>query len=693
MKYDFCGYATRSNVKCSDGRTIMKDAFRDDDGKKVPLVWNHDHSKASSVLGHGILENRDDGVYVYASFNDTPEGQRAKELVRHGDITALSIFANKLKETAGRVMHGIIREVSLVYAGANPEATIDSYVAHSDGSVEVDRSMGWFYSGMDGELYHSEDNDSSEDDTEELNSGTELEHAEEDEGDETDEEEKARERRRERAAQRVKAQNADDEDSEDDEDESSEDDAEPDEDSEDDGDDPDEEEKKQVRHADESEKTVGDVLDTFTDEQKVVVMAMLENALAEAGKSMEHSDEEDTNMARRKLFEQNEDMEENVLSHADEMKILEMAKDTSIGTLQKAMKAFCEDESLAHGFDSQSLTLMFPEYKDLKPGAPEMLTDDQGWIGKVLAKVHKSPLTHIRVRFTDVRTVKAANRAKGYTKGAQKTLTQDISALYRVTDPQTIYIRSDLPRDDVLDIQDFDYVAYMYNIDRMNLNEELATAIMLGDGRGVSDPNKIKEDKIIPIWGDDELFTIHRTVNFAAMRTSLQGSNTNMYFGDNFVYAETMVQELLYGREDAKNVGQGDLYIAPHVVNQMLLARDRNGRRVYNTIEELRSALNVNSIITVEQFEGKIRTDKQGNQHKLLAILFDMKNYQLGAAKGGEITHFTDFDINFNTLQSLLETRTSGMNTKPLSALVLEEDYTPTTGEDDGDDSNEDTHD
>ena len=682
MKYDFCGYATRSNVKCSDGRTIMKDAFRDDDGKTVPLVWNHDHSKASSVLGHGVLENRDDGVYVYASFNDTPEGQRAKELVRHGDITALSIFANKLKESAGRVMHGIIREVSLVMAGANPEATIDSYVAHSDGSVEVDRSQGQFYSGMDGELYHSEDNESDEADTEELNSGSELEHADNRE----DDEEEARQRRRERAVQRAKDQNSDDaEDSDGDE---AEDDAEE-EDSEDDGDTPDEEDKKKVQHTDESEKTVGDVLDTFTDEQKVVVMAMMENALAAAGKSMEHSDEEDTDM-KRNLFEQNEGMEENVLTHADEMKILEMAKDTSIGTLQKAMKAFCEDESLAHGFDSQSLTLMFPEYKDLKPGAPEMLTDDQGWIGKVLAKVHKSPLTHIRVRFTDIRTIKEANRAKGYQKGTQKALTQDISALYRVTDPQTIYIRSDLPRDDVLDIQDFDYVAYMYNIDRMNLNEELATAIMLGDGRGVSDPHKIKEDKIIPIWNDDELFTIHRTVDFAAMRTSLQGTNTNMYFSDNFVYAETFVQELLYGREDAKNVGQGDLYIAPHVVNQMLLARDRNGRRIYNTIEELRSALNVNSIITAEQFEGKIRTDKQGKQHKLLAILFDMKNYQLGAAKGGEITHFTDFDINFNTLQSLLETRTSGMNTRPLSALVLEEDYTAPSedDDDDGDKSN-----
>ena len=369
MKYDFCGYATRSNVKCSDGRTIMKDAFRDDDGKKVPLVWNHDHSKASSVLGHGILENRDDGVYVYASFNDTPEGQRAKELVRHGDITALSIFANKLKESAGRVMHGVIREVSLVMAGANPEAMIDSYVAHSDGSIQMDRSQGQFYSGMDGELYHSEDNESDEEDAEELNSGSELEHAED--GSEEDEEEAARDRRRERAAARARKDSEKEDEAEDaetDEDEPEEDDSKESPDEEETEEPEEEEDEKRVRHADESgedddETTIGDVLDTFTPDQKVVIKAIVDDAVAEAKKSMEHSDEEDTEM-KKNLFEQG-NQEENVLSHADEMKILEMAKDTSIGTLQKAIKSFCEDESLAHGFDSQSLTLMFPEYLSL----------------------------------------------------------------------------------------------------------------------------------------------------------------------------------------------------------------------------------------------------------------------------------------------------------------------------------------
>lgn len=695
MKYDFCGYATRSNVKCSDGRIIMKDAFRDDDGKKVPLVWNHDHSKASSVLGHGILKNLDDGVYVYASFNETPEGQRAKELVRHGDITALSIYANKLKETAGHVMHGVIREVSLVYAGANPEAYIDSYIAHSDGEIVLDRSQGQFYSGLEGELYHSEDNESDENGSEEPESTEETPEAEEEQRMVHADDEEARERRIQKAAERAKAEKteADEEPADDEEasDESESDDNDHEEKDED-------EEEEKVRHADDEDdqadgsaddETVGDILNTFTDKQMVVVKALMDEAVAEAVNEIRHTDEdeEETTMGKKNLFDPESGNDTTTLSHSDEMKIIEMAKASNCGSLQAAIDAFCKDASLAHGFDTQSLTLMFPEFKDLKPGAPEMLTDDQDWIGKVLQKVHKSPLTHIRVRFTDIRNIQAVNRAKGYkTKGTQKALTGDISAIYRTTDPQTIYVRSDLNRDDVLDIQDFDYVAYMYNIDRMNLNEELATAIMLGDGRAIGDNYKIKEDKIIPIWTDTELFTIHRTVDFAAMKQKLQGTSTASYFGDNFVYAETFVQELLYGREDAKNLGQGDLYIAPHALNQMLLARDRNGRRIYNTVEELRSALNVNSIITVEQFEGKTRTVTENGESvtkALLGIVYDMRNYHLGAAKGGEITHFTDFDIDFNKLQSLLETRTSGMNTRPLSALVLEEVVTESEEEED----------
>ena len=658
MNYDFRGYATRFNVQCSDGRVIMRDAFRDDDGKKVPLVWNHQHNNVDNVLGHAVLENTDDGVIAYAVFNDTPAGRNAKELVRHGDISALSIYANKLKETAGRVVHGVIREVSLVLAGANPKATIDSFVAHSDGTCSEDRTQGWFYSGMDGELFHSDAED-PQDAEEEKEEETEPEK-------ETEPEEEQQEDEAEDSEDKTESEEDEEEDDEESED--------------DDGD-----EDNAVEHADaEDDETVGDILDTFTDKQKVIVMAMLENIMSQKG-------EEETEM-KHNLFDPETQNENNVLSHSDEEKIIEMAKSSNIGSLKAAMKAFCEDESLSHGFDSQSLTLLFPEYKDVKPGAPEMLTTDQGWITKVLNKVHKSPISRIRTRFADVRELEKVRqdnsinslRAKGYTKGAQKALTGDISMLYRTTDPQTVYVRSDLDRDDIIDITDFDIVSYLYNIDRMNLNEELATAIMLGDGRQVGAQYKIDETKIRNIWKDDELYSIHRIVDFTQ---PLQGTATGTNFGENFMYAETFVQELLYGREDAKNVGMGDLFVAPHVLNKMLLARDRNGRRIYNTVEELRSALNVREIITVEQFEGKSRTTTttvtvEGVDTTvtktlgLMAILVNLDNYHLGATKGGEITHFTDFDINFKKEQSLLETRTSGANVRPFSALVLEADIT-----------------
>lgn len=614
-KYDFSGYVTACNVKCSDGRIIMKEAFKEEDGKRVPLVWNHRHDEPANVLGHCDLVYKNGDVWGNAVFNDTDSGINAKKLVQHGDIWGLSIYANNLKETNGRVMHGTIREVSLVLAGANPKAMIDSYISHSDSSEAYeDRSQGWIYSGREGELYHSEDEDDD----------TSLSHADEEDDDEDD---------------------SDDTDSE----------------------------------SSGSGRTIGDVMDTFTDEQKVAVMVMLQEAIknAKGGGDDNDSDEGETNVAKHNAFEQEYDgnEERNYLSHADEEKIINDAKNPRVGTLKNAIAAYCEDEGFQHGFDTQSLTLMFPEYKDLKPGAPEMLTDDQGWISKVLAKVHKSPMTRIRTRFTDIRDIENL-RAKGYKKGERKTLTGDVSVLYRTTDAQTVYVRSDLHRDDILDITDFDVVQYMYNIDRMMLNEELATAILFGDGRGVEDQYKIHEDKIRPIWTDNELYTIHRTVDFDAIATELQGTNATANFGESFLYAETFVQELLYGREDAKNLGQGDLFIVPHALNKMLLARDLNGRRIYNTVEELRSALNVNSIITVEQMEGKTRT-AGGKTYSLLGVVVDLKNYYLGCNKGGEITHFTDFDINFNVNQSLLETRCSGSNTRPMSALVLEEEVNP----------------
>lgn len=662
MEWDFQGYATRNGIKCSDGRTIMRDAFKDQDGTEVPLVWNHDHNSPESILGKAKLENREDGVFVYAQFNDTDRGQLAKKLVRHKDITALSIYANKLKERAGNVLHGVIREVSLVLAGANPGALIDSYVAHSDGSVEEDRTQGMFYSGLEGELYHSED----------------MEPEEKDDQEPADEDEARMERIRkimERRAQSSTEENGE-ESKEDDEDEekvshadSDDSDTNPDEDTgEDDEDDGGEAEHSDSDDSDNGGKTVGDVLDTFTEDQMVVVAAMIDDAVDEALEKSKENKEDST--MQHNLFDKETAKESNVLTHSDEMKIVSLMKEPNIGTLKGAIKTFCDNEALAHGFDSQSLTLLFPEYQDLKPGAPEMLTTDQGWISKVLSKINKIPIAKVRVRFTDIRDIENI-RAKGYTKGTQKTLPGDVSAIYRVADPQTVYVRSDLDRDDIIDMVDFDYVQYMYNIDRMVLNEELATASMLGDGREAGNQYKIREDRIIPVWKDDELFTIHRLVDFDAVAAELQGSNTTGYFGENFIYAETFVQELLYARETAKNVGNADLYITPHVLNKMLLARDRNGRRIYNTVEELRSALNVREIITCEQFEGKTRT--VGNKEReLLGILYKFENYDFGASKGGQIVHFTDFDLDYNKEKSLLETRVSGMNTRPLSAVVLE---------------------
>ena len=301
-----------------------------------------------------------------------------------------------------------------------------------------------------------------------------------------------------------------------------------------------------------------------------------------------------------------------------------------------------------------------------------MITTDQGWVNEVLKKVHKSPISRIRTRQVDVRNIEN-RRAKGYTKGTLKTYTGNIDLIHRTTDPQTIYVKSKLDRDDITDIIDFDVVGYMYNMDRMNLNEELATAIMIGDGRAVGAEGKIYEDKIRPIWTDDELYTIHTDVDIATMKTTLQGSNTSANFGENYIYAEAVIQSLLYAREKYRGSGTPDFYCTPHLVNVMLLARDLNGRRIYDKVSDLAAALNVGSIITVEQFEGRTRTTSDSKTKKLLGLMVNLADYSLGATKGGEITHFTDFDIDFNQEKSLLETRCSGANTRVMSAIALEE--------------------
>ena len=588
---DFSGWATRNDLKCSDGRIIRRDAFKVNDGTKVSLVWNHQHNDPHNVLGHAWLENRNEGVYAYCFFNDTEAGEIARTLVKHGDICALSIYANQLQQNGPDVIHGCICEVSLVHKGANPGAFIDTLLMHSDGS-EDDAII---YTGMPLSLEHSAE-----------------------ETKETEEKETVAE------------------------------------------------EKK----TSEKEETVADVIETMSEKQKNVMYALIGQAL----ESKENDSEEDEKM-KHNVFD-NDQEQGTFLSHSDQSDILTMAKSNSVGSLRTAMEIYADqnpDSVLAHGIDN--IDYLFPEYKDVHPGAPVMLTTDQGWVDEVLKKVHKSPISRIRTRQADVRNISAL-RAKGYKKGAEKSYVGNIQLLHRTTDPQTIYVKSKLDRDDIVDIQDFDVVNYLYTIDRMNLNEELATAIMIGDGREVGADGKIAEDKIRPIWLDDELYTIHADVDIAGMKSTLQGTNTSANFGENYIYAEAVIQALLYAREKYKGSGTPDFYCTPHLVNVMLLARDLNGRRIYDKVSDLAAALNVGKIVTAEQFEGKTRTTSDSKTKKLLGLMVNLADYSLGSTKGGEITHFTDFDIDFNQEKSLLETRCSGANTRALSAIALEEDVT-----------------
>lgn len=614
---DFSGWATRNDLKCSDGRVIRRDAFKNNDGIKVPLVWNHQHNSPRDVLGHAWLENREEGVYTYGFLNDTADGEIAKVLIKHGDICALSIYANQLQQAGPDVLHGCICEVSLVHKGANPGAFIDSMLKH--GEMSDDEAI--IYTGMPLCLSHSAESK-----------------------DEPKEEEEKKDSKEDKPAE-------------------------------------DKEEKK------DDEETIADVIDSMSEKQQNVMYALIAQAL-EGEPEKESKDDSDNKSKSNKedktmkhnVFDNDQQKKTKVLSHADQASIISMAKSNSVGSLRTAMDIYAEqnpDSVLAHGIDG--IETLFPEYKDVRPGAPELLTTDQGWVNEVLKKVHKSPISRIRTRQADLRNIEAL-RAKGYKKGAQKGYVGNIQLLHRTTDPQTVYVKSKLDRDDIIDIQDFDVVQYLYGIDRMNLNEELATAIMIGDGREVGADGKIAEDKIRPIWLDDELYTIHADVDIAGMKTTLQGTNTSANFGENYIYAEAVIQSLLYAREKYKGSGTPDFYCTPHLVNVMLLARDLNGRRIYDKVSDLAAALNVGQIITAEQFEGKTRTTTDSKTKKLLGLMVNLADYSLGATKGGEITHFTDFDIDFNQEKSLLETRCSGANTRVMSAIALEEDVTATIG-------------
>lgn len=630
MDYDFSGWATRNNIECSDGRTIMKDAFKHNDGQKVPLVWNHQHNDPNEVLGHAVLENREEGVYAYCKFNETESGKTAKALVHNGDVDKLSIYANKLKTQMNKVMHGQIREVSLVLAGANPGAYIDSVVMHGEGAEEEEEGV--IYTEEFIEI-PSEDSENSEESVEEATEETV------EENNETSEDEER------------PVVHADSDDKE---------------------------EKEEPEKME--EKTIGEVFDTLNEEQKEAVYAIVGQALEDAGKENEEGED---NM-KHNVFDNDAKKQNDYLAHSAQEEILNMAKNSSVGTFQNALEAYADMNELSHdaisgGFVQEgegNITMLFPEYAEVRPGAPELITNDQGWISVVLNKVHKSPISRIRTSQVDIRNIDEL-RAKGYKKGAQKSLAGNFKLIRRTTDPQTIYVKNALHRDDIIDITDFDYVKYLYNIDRMNLNEELALAIMLGDAREDGDPNKIYPEHIRPIWTDDDLYTLHVDLDIAKAKAELQGTDTGAHFGDNYVTAEAMINTVLYARENYKGTGTPDMYCTPRMLNVMLLARDLNGRRIYNSKAELESALNVGSIYTAEQFAGKTRTDKEGNEKKLAAIICNLADYSLGATKGGQITHFTQFDIDFNQEKSLLETRCSGALTRVYSAIAIEEPANP----------------
>ena len=435
---------------------------------------------------------------------------------------------------------------------------------------------------------------------------------------------------------------------------------------------------------DDKVETIEDIFKSMNEKQQTAVFAMMAEFVDKENPKKEDDESKggDDNM-KHNVFDTDKRDDKSFLSHADQEEILKLAKTSQVGTFQTALEIYANENALQHdalasGFAQTgdgNVTLLFPEYKDVRPGAPELITNDQGWITTVMNKVHKSPISRIRTSQVDIRNIDAL-KAKGYTKGKQKKQTGNFKLVRRTTDPQTVYVKSALHRDDIIDITDFDYVAYLYNIDRLMLNEELATAIMLGDGRDDGDEGKISPDHIRPIWLDDDLYTIHVDLDVAAAKKELQGTNTAANFGENYIIAEAMINTVLYAREDYKGTGTPDLFITPHMLNQMLLARDINGRRIYSSKTELATALNVGSINTAEQFEGKTRTTSDSKKKKLVAIIANLADYSLGATKGGEVTHFTQFDIDFNQEKSLLETRCSGALTRVYSAIAIEEDVT-----------------
>ena len=579
--YDFAGWATRNNVRCADGRTIMKDAFKENNGQKVPLVWNHRHDDPYTVLGHALLENRDEGVYAYCKFNNTESGQNAKELVQHGDITSLSIYANRLQQDGGNVIHGVIREVSLVLAGANPKAVIANVIQHGEELND------------EAQIYFDEP--------------LVLEHADEDKKEKTMVEDKK------------------------------------------------EEEKTMVdeKKTSENEETIADVIATFNEKQKKVFYALIGQALSEKENNNE-SEEDDS--VKHNVFDRDDENQENVISHADLQEVLKDAK--RCGSLRdSAIQHGMEDlQYLAHAdYGVDPVDYLYPDARNVT-ATPQMIQRNTAWVSKVMQGVHHTPFSRVKSLFANITGDEA--RARGYVKGNRK-LEEVITLLKRTTTPTTVYKKQKMDRDDIIDITDFDIVAWLKGEMRGMLEEEIARAILVGDGRSPSSDDKINEMNIRPIWTDDDLYTIKAAVTPASNATAEET-------------AKLMIKQIIKARKDYKGSGNPTFFTTEDVLTDMLLIQDTTGRDIYDTEEKLRTKLRVKEIVTVPVMEGLTRTDGESKTRKLAGIIVNLNDYNVGADKGGAINMFDDFDIDYNQEKYLIETRCSGAMIKPYSAIAIE---------------------
>ena len=574
MKYDFSGWATKNNIKCSDGRTILRDAFKHNDGQTVPLVWNHQHNESANVLGHAVLENREEGVYAYCTFNDTEAGKNAKLLVEHGDVTALSIYANQLKQNGSNVMHGTIREVSLVLAGANPGAFIDSIIRH--GEFCEDEAV--IYTGENLSLEHADQKPSDKDDKA----------GEDDKGDDKVEGNK--------------------------------------------------------------QKTIKDVVDSMSEEQKNVLYALVGQALE--GKEMAQSAIENNNIEdggeqemKHNVFEGKETDNKNVLSHDAMETIFKDAK--RYGSLKESFLAHAENYGI------KDIEWLFPDAKNVNM-PPDFIKRDDSYVQKVMRGVHHVPFSRIKSMHADITADQA--RAKGYIKGKLKK-EEVFTLLKRTTSPTTIYKKQKLDRDDVIDITDFDVVAWLKMEMRMMLDEEIARAILVGDGRLSSDDDKINEMCIRPIATDADLYCVKAKVSVAAAATEDE-------------IAKAFIRTVIKSRKEYKGSGSPTLFTTEDVLTNCLLLEDKNGRIIYDTVEKLATALRVKEIVTVEVMEGA-KTKVESQDKPLMALMVNLVDYYVGADKGGAVNMFDDFDIDYNQQKYLMETRCSGALVKPFSAIAV----------------------